>query len=151
MHRVAVAAEKEYYTRTETRRRDAFSQTDESVAMATIYIAQRLQVKATVTLTQSGNTAHWLAQTDNMALIYALSPDRVARRKLTLYRGVFPFPIHHEGKNRDEILQEMEDVLLKEGVVENGDRVILTFGEPIGNAGGTNSLKIVRIGQTKKQ
>lgn len=151
VHRVAVAAEKEYFTRTETRRRDAFSQSDESIAMATIYIAQRLKVKAIVTLTQSGNTAHWLAQTDNMALIYALSPDRVARRKLTLYRGVFPFPIHHEGKNRDEILQEMEDVLLKEGVVENGDRVILTFGEPIGNAGGTNSLKIVRIGQTKKQ
>lgn len=148
VHRVAVAAEKEYFTRADARvRQDAFNKSDESIAMATIYIAQRLEVRAIATLTQSGNTAHWLAQTDNMVLIYALSPDRVARRKLTLYRGVFPFPINQEGKNRDEILQEMQDILLKEAVVENGDRVILTFGEPIGHPGGTNTMKIVTIGK----
>lgn len=148
VHRVAVAAEKEYFTREDARLgRDTFNQSDESVAMATIYIAKRLKVKAIATLTQSGNTAHWLAQTDNMVLIYALSPDRVARRKLTLYRGVFPFPINQEGKGRDEILQEMQDILFRESVVANGDRVILTFGEPIGNPGGTNTMKIVTIGQ----
>lgn len=148
VHRVAVAAEKEYFTRFDSRaRRDAFNKSDESIAMATIYITQRLAVKAIATLTQSGNTAHWLAQKDNMALIYALSPVRTARRKLTLYRGVFPFPINQEGKDRDEVLHEMEDILIKEGVVETGDRVILTFGEPIGNPGGTNTMKIITIGQ----
>lgn len=84
-----------------------------------------------------------------MALIYALSPDRVARRKLTLYRSVYPFPIDQEGKNRDEILHEMEEVLLKEKVVEHGDTVIFTFGEPIGHPGGTNTMKILQIGQNK--
>lgn len=148
VHRVAVAAEKEYFTRADARvRRDTFNQSDESIAMATIYIAQRLEVKAIATLTQSGNTAHWLAQTDNMVLIYALSPDQVARRKLTLYRGVFPFPIDQGGKDRDEILREMQDILLAEEVVNNGDRVILTFGEPIGHPGGTNTMKVVTIGQ----
>jgi pyruvate kinase len=150
VHRVAVAAEKEYFTRFDSRlSRNAFSQSDESIAMATIYIAQRLKIKAIATLTQSGNTAHWLAQKDNMALIYALSPDRVARRKLTLYRSVYPFPINQEGKNRDEILHEMEEVLLKEKVVEYGDTVIFTFGEPIGHPGGTNTMKIAQIGQNK--
>ncbi|QVL46085.1 MAG: pyruvate kinase [Methylophilaceae bacterium] len=150
VHRVAVAAEKEYFTRFDSRvSRNEFSQSDESIAMATIYIAQRLKIKAIATLTQSGNTAHWLAQKDNMALIYALSPDRVARRKLTLYRSVYPFPIDQEGKNRDEILHEMEEVLLKEKVVEHGDTVIFTFGEPIGHPGGTNTMKILQIGQNK--
>ena len=148
VHRVAVAAEKEYFTRFDSRvSRSEFNKSDESIAMATIYIAQRLKVRAIATLTQSGNTAHWLAQKDNMALIYALSPNRVARRKLTLYRSVFPYPIDQDGKDRDEILREMQDILLKEAVVENGDRVILTFGEPIGNPGGTNTMKIVTIGQ----
>ncbi len=148
VHRVAVAAEKEYFTRFDSGvSRSEFNKSDESIAMATIYIAQRLKVRAIATLTQSGNTAHWLAQKDNMALIYALSPNRVARRKLTLYRSVFPYPIDQEGKGRDEILREMQDILLKEAVVENGDRVILTFGEPIGNPGGTNTMKIVTIGQ----
>lgn len=127
--------------------RSEFNKSDVSIAMATIYIAQRLKVRAIATLTQSGNTAHWLAQKENMALIYALSPNRVARRKLTLYRSVFPYPIDQEGKDRDEILREMQDILLKEAVVKNGDRVILTFGEPIGNPGGTNTTKIVTIGQ----
>jgi pyruvate kinase len=66
---------------------------------------------------------------------------------LTLYRSVFPYPIDQEGKDRDEILREMQDILLKEAVVKNSDRVILTFGEPIGNPGGTNTTKIVTIGQ----
>ncbi len=147
VHRVAVAAEKEYFTRFDARvRHNEFNKSDESIAMATIYIAQRLAVKAIATLTQSGNTAHWLAQKDNMTLIYALSPDRTARRKLTLYRSVFPFPINQEGKNRDEILHEMEEILIREDVVEQGDRVILTFGEPIGHPGGTNTMKIITIG-----
>lgn len=148
VHRVAVAAEKEYFTRFDSRvNRSEFNKSDVSIAMATIYIAQRLKVRAIATLTQSGNTAHWLAQKENMALIYALSPNRVARRKLTLYRSVFPYPIDQEGKDRDEILREMQDILLKEAVVKNSDRVILTFGEPIGNPGGTNTMKIVTIGQ----
>jgi pyruvate kinase len=151
VNRVALASEKEYFKRFDSRvRRDAFTKTDESIAMATIYIAQRLKVKAIATLTQSGNTANWLAQADNMVPIYALSPDRVARRKLTLYRGVFPFPIEHEGRDKDEILREMEDVLLKEKVVENGDMVILTFGEPIGHPGATNTMKIVKVGEHRK-
>jgi pyruvate kinase len=151
VHRVALAAEKEYFKRFDARvRRDAFSKTDESIAMATIYIAQRLKVKAIATLTQSGNTANWLAQADNMVLIYALSPNRVARRKLTLFRGVYPFPIDQDGKNRDEILHEMEQVLLKEQVVSKGDMVIFTFGEPIGHPGGTNTMKIIKIGENRK-
>lgn len=151
VNRVALASEKEYFKRFDARvRRDTFIKTDESIAMATIYIAQRLKVKAIATLTQSGNTANWLAQADNMVPIYALSPDRVARRKLTLYRGVFPFPIEQEGRDKDEILREMEDVLLKEKVVKNGDMVILTFGEPIGHPGATNTMKIVKVGEHRK-
>lgn len=151
VNRVALASEKEYFERFDARvRRDAFAKTDESIAMATIYIAQRMKVKAIATLTQSGNTANWLAQADNLVPIYALSPDKVARRKLTLYRGVFPFPIEQEGRDKDEILREMEDVLLKERVVENGDMVILTFGEPIGHPGATNTMKIVKVGEHRK-
>ena len=81
--------------------------------------------------------------------IYALSPDKGARRKLTLHRGVYPYPIEQENKNRDEILREMEQVLLQEKVVNAGDLVLLTFGEPIGSPGGTNTLKIIKIGENR--
>jgi pyruvate kinase len=40
----------------------------------------------------------------------------------------------------------MEQVLLQQKMVSPGDTVLLTFGEPIGSPGGTNTLKIVKIG-----
>ena len=66
-----------------------------------------------------------------------------------MHRGVYPYPIEQENKDRDEILQEMEQVLLQQRVVNVGDLVLLTFGEPIGSLGGTNTLKIVKIGAKK--
>jgi pyruvate kinase len=36
--------------------------------------------------------------------------------------------------------------LIKEGVVEKGDFIVITAGEPMGNSGGTNTMKIVRVG-----
>jgi pyruvate kinase len=46
-------------------------------------------------------------------------------------------------------LREMEQVLLQQKAVELGDVVLLTFGEPFGSSGGTNTLKIVKIGENK--
>ena len=91
----------------------------------------------------------WLSRADAEVPIYALSPDKFARRKLTLHRGVYPFPIEQGSKKRDEVLNEMEQVLLKERAVSTGDLVLFTFGEPIGAPGGTNTLKIVKIGEQK--
>ena len=114
-----------------------------------IWKSYNLKVTAIAALTQSGNAAQWLSRADAEVPIYALSPDKFARRKLTLHRGVYPFPIEQEGKNKEEILQEMEQVLLKQSVVNAGDLVLLTFGEPIGHPGGTNTLKIIKIGENR--
>ena len=150
VHRVVMEAEKEYYSQYHAQKLDqVFVKTDEAVAAAAIYTAQHLKVKAIAALTQSGNAAQWLSRADAEVPIYALSPDKFARRKLTLHRGVYPYPIEQENKDRDEILQEMEQVLLQQRVVNVGDLVLLTFGEPIGSLGGTNTLKIVKIGAKK--
>lgn len=149
VHRVALEAEKEYFSQHHARKLDRVFKTDEAVAAAAIYTAQHLKVKAIAALTQSGNAAQWLSRADAEVPIYALSPDKFARRKLTLHRGVYPFPIEQANKDRDEILREMEQVLLKQRVVGDGDLVLLTFGEPIGHPGGTNTLKIIKIGENR--
>ncbi len=140
VHRVVMEAEKEYI------KLEHAEKTDETIAAAAIYTAKHFKVKAIAALTQSGNAARWLSRADAEVPIYALSPDKLARRKLTLHRGVYPFPIAQGNKNKDEILQEMEQVLLQQKMVSPGDTVLLTFGEPIGSPGGTNTLKIVNIG-----
>ena len=150
VHRIALEAEKEYFIQDHVQKlAQSFVKTDEAVAAAVIYTSEHLNIKAIAALTQSGNAAQWLSRAGSEVPIYALSPDKLARRKLTLHRGVYPYPIQQEGKNKDEILYEMEQVLLQQNVVQKGDLVILTFGEPIGSPGGTNTMKIVMIGENR--
>ena len=150
MHRVCLEAEKECENLHSTARHVGVLQhTDEAIAAAAIFTAQHLKVVVIAALTQSGNAAQWLSRANSSVPIYALSPDKVARRKLTLHRNVFPYPIEQAGKGRDEILIEMEQVLISTGAVQAGDAVLLTFGEPIGSPGGTNTLKIVTIGENR--
>lgn len=152
VHRVALEAEKEYFSYHHAEKLDqVFVKTDEALAAAAIYTAHHLKVKAIAALTQSGNAAQWLSRADAEVPIYALSPDKYARRKLTLHRGVYPYPIEQASKNRDGILMEMERVLLRQRVVSIGDLVLITFGEPIGHPGGTNTLKIIKIGDHSKE
>jgi pyruvate kinase len=149
VHRVVMEAEKEYINQSHAQKTDqVYLKTDETIAAAAIYTAKHFKVKAIAALTQSGNAAQWLSRADAEVPIYALSPDKYARRKLTLHRGVYPFPIEQGNKNRDEVLHEMEQVLLQQKMVNLGDLVLLTFGEPIGSPGGTNTLKIVKIGES---
>jgi pyruvate kinase len=45
------------------------------------------------------------------------------------------------------VLRDAECVLIENGAAQPGDLILLTIGEPIGKSGGTNTLKIVRIGE----
>ena len=45
------------------------------------------------------------------------------------------------------MLRRAEEVLINEGMVRKGDLIVVTWGSPMGQAGGTNALKIVRVGE----
>jgi pyruvate kinase len=62
-------------------------------------------------------------------------------------RDVRPFALAYEGHDRERLMIEAEKALLINKVVELGDLVVLTMGEPIGQSGGTNTMKILRIGE----
>ncbi len=82
--------------------------------------------------------------------IYAMSSVIETRRRVTLFRGVHP--VKFKGaRNPEKALQMAEDELLKRGVVQHGDLIVLTIGEPFGRAGGTNTMKIVKVGEHRKK
>jgi len=58
--------------------------------------------------------------------------------------------VKYVGNDREELLGEAEKVLVQNGVVNEGDLIVLTIGEPIGKAGGTNTMKIVRVGEHRR-
>jgi len=124
-----------------------FSRIDQSIAMAAIWTAHHLKVKAIAALTQSGSTALWMSRMNSGVPIYALTPDAESVGRMVLYRGVCPLPMKQQHTDRELLLAEAEKLLIERGVVEKGDLIALTIGEPIGTTGGTNTLKIVRVGE----
>ncbi|KYC28933.1 pyruvate kinase II [Sterolibacterium denitrificans] len=124
-----------------------FTRIDQSIAMAALFAAHHLKVKAIAALTESGSTALWMSRLNSGVPIYAMTPDIRTRYKVSIFRGVSPLLIRYISHDRDELLREAEDELIRAGVVEPGDLIVLTIGEPIGQAGGTNTLKIIKVGE----
>jgi len=122
-----------------------FTRIDQSVAMAALFTANHLRVKAIAALTQSGSTALWMSRHNAGCPIFALTPEVSAQRRMALYRNVRPLYLE-QSNDREGVLRAAEDLLLAKGQVQMGDMIVLTNGEPMGKSGGTNALKIVRVG-----
>ena len=150
MDRVCRVAEVQEEAIQSRHRRDvAFKRIDEAIAMAVMYSANHLPVKAIAALTESGSTALWMSRISSAVPIYALTPHPETRRKVTLYRGVHPISFTVHGDDPATVLREAADELRRCGAAREDDLVILTIGEPLSKPGGTNSMKIIRIGELK--
>jgi pyruvate kinase len=128
-----------------------FTRVDQSIAMAALFTAFHLKVKAIAALTESGSTALWMSRLNCGVPIYALTSQTATRYRVALFRDTYPLVVKFVGHDREELLREAESVLLANGVVKEGDLIVLTIGEPIGKAGGTNTMKIVRVGEHRKR
>ncbi|HUU72863.1 MAG TPA: pyruvate kinase [Burkholderiales bacterium] len=151
MSRICVEAEKTDDVTLDTHFLDrVFTRVDQSIAMAALFTAYHLKVKAIAALTQSGSTALWISRHNLGVPIYALTTEITTRYRLSLYRDVFPLMIDYRGHELDVMLKEAEDKMVNAGVVTPGDLIIVTFGEPIGSSGGTNTMKIVKVGEDRR-
>jgi pyruvate kinase len=124
-----------------------FDRSDEAIASAVMFTAKHLPVRAIAALTESGSTALWMSRINTTVPIYALTPHVETRRKVTLYRGVHPVSFALTSNDPAVVMKEAVDELRRRGAVRDGDYVILTIGEPLAKPGGTNTMKIVRVGE----
>jgi pyruvate kinase len=151
MARICVEAEKSQAVTLEREFLDrVFGRVDQSIAMAALFTAYHLKVKAIASLTESGSTALWMSRLNCGVPIYALTAQTVTRYRCTLFRDVYPLMVKYVGHDREELLAEAEAVLVANGVVKPGDLIVLTIGEPIGKSGGTNTMKIVKVGEHRR-
>jgi pyruvate kinase len=148
MSRVCVEAEKQMEIHLDRDFMDqVFTRIDQSIAMAALFTAYHLKVKAIGALTQSGSTALWMSRMNSGVPIYGLTPVVETRRKMALFSGVHPIRFNPPSHDREETLRAAEDELLRRGAVREGDLIVLTIGEAVGLAGHTNTLKVVRVGE----
>ena len=124
-----------------------FGRVDEAIAMATMYTANHLEVDAIAALTESGATVLWMSRISSGIPIYAMTRHEQTRRKVTLYRGVYPTTIEFEQVGQYNISSKVAKLLEEKGVVKKDDRIIITRGDFLGDeGGGTNAMKVVTIG-----
>ena len=123
-----------------------FGRIDESIAMAAMYTANHLNVKAIGALTETGSTALWMSRISSGIPIYAVTTNPDAQARVTLYRGVYPVPFDQRLESSYDANKAVVQKLVEQEKVEEGDMVIITKGDMFGVASGTNSMKIVRVG-----
>jgi pyruvate kinase len=148
MDRICREAEKQHDVRVSDHRINTkFERVDEGIAMAAMYTANHLDVKAIAALTESGATALWMSRISSDRPIYALTSHVETRRKVTLFRGVYPISFKPDSTSHPKINRDAIDELVRRGAVRNGDLVIITKGDFMGVGGGANAMKVVKVGE----
>lgn len=148
MAQVIEGAEKYQLTHSRTRHRTEgqFKGTEEAIAMAVMYAANHLKVRAIVALTESGATPLWMSRIRSDIPIYAFTRHEPTRRRVTIYRGVYPVIFDVTSSTSTGALYgALFSRLLELDLVKRKDLVILTKGELSGVQGGTNSMQILQV------
>ena len=148
MARVCLGAEKHPTSQNSSHRLGRnFERCDESIALAAMYTANHFPgVKAIICLTESGYTPMIMSRIRSSVPIYAFSPHRATQARVALFRGVQTVPFDPAALPAEKVSQAAVDELLKRGVVQQGDWVILTKGDSYHTIGGTNTMKILHVG-----
>ncbi|MCC7413884.1 MAG: pyruvate kinase [Gammaproteobacteria bacterium] len=123
-----------------------FERIDQAIAMATMYAANRIGAKAIAALTETGATCMWMSRMNTGIPIFAFTGHVRTQRLVTLYRGVYPIAFDMTRTSPQEVNRDLVRGLLERQAVHEGDTVIISKGDVFGRTGGTNAMKIVRIG-----
>jgi pyruvate kinase len=126
-----------------------FETIDEAIAIASMRIAKKMNIKAIIALTETGSTAIMMSRLRYNFPIYAFTKSKYTQRRVSLCRGVIPYPYIPTQGNAYELFLEISKRMLHTGEVKIGDMVVLTNGTITGISGQTNTLRIMKITERK--
>ena len=148
MARVIEGAEKHPLAQRSKHRLDeTFQRIDESLALSAMYVANHLQgVKAVICMTETGFTPLLMSRITSSLPIYAMAEKLGTCEITALYKGVVPVAFDTSQLDPSEVNHLAVEKLREYGAVTHGDLVLITKGDFVNVHGGTNTLKIVRVG-----
>lgn len=146
MNRICLGAERHFEAEGDiTHLNVRFERIDQAIASAAMFMATNVSVKAIIALTESGSTAQWLSRVQSSVPIYAFSSNNASRRKMAMFRDVFPVKQESESADADEVISAALQILMAHGAVSENDRIIVTMGDTMNKSGGTNSLRFIKL------
>ncbi|WP_328496960.1 pyruvate kinase [Streptomyces sp. NBC_00414] len=117
-----------------------------AVARAAAEMGDFLGAKFLVAFTQSGDTVRRLSRYRSPIPLLAFTPDRATRSQLNLTWGVETLLGPHVDST-DAMVDQVDELLLKHGLCQKGDIVVITAGSPPGVSGSTNLVRVHHIGE----
>ncbi len=118
----------------------------DAISYATCHTAQELGAAAIITATQSGHTARMVSKYRPQAPIIAVTPNRRVASGLKLVWGVHPV-LCPPTQTTDEMFGAAIQASVGEGLIREGDLVVITAGVPVGVSGTTNLLRVETVGE----
>jgi len=109
-------------------------------------IGERLDAKALVAFTQSGDTVRRLARLHTPLPLLAFTDQQEVRSQLALTWGTETFIVPHM-QSTDGMIRQVDKSLLELGRYKRGDLVVIVAGAPPGTVGSTNLIHVHRIGE----
>lgn len=122
-----------------------FNRIDEAIAMATMYTANHLDIAAIITLTESGMTPLWMSRIRTAIPIYALSRYPKTLGKMSLFLDVFPIAFDVTKYTDVTLNHAAIKTVYDLGLIKEENLVLLTKGDHLGQKGGSNTLKILKV------
>lgn len=147
MARVCLGAERERLAQESGHRiHEGFTRRDETIALSAMYAANHMQgVVAIACMTASGYTPLIASRIRSGLPIVGLAHNPIAQRRMALYRGVVSLPFDTSEMSATELNDQAMALLVKQGIAQPGDHVILTRGDHMNAHGGTNTMKIMTV------
>lgn len=149
MVRICLGAERQpSMHQSKHRMHESMERVDEAVALSAMYAANHLDgVTAVICMTESGSTPLLMSRIKSSLPIFAFSRHHSTQHRVALYRGVQTVPFDSATIPNEQTNALAVAELVNRGVVQDGDLVVLTKGDYANAQGGTNAMKVVRVGQ----
>ena len=110
-------------------------------------VAREMPIKAIASFTRSGNTSLYMSRHLGDVPIYAVTSEDSTLGRVTLFRNVTPLrmDIDYGPTDAPKATLDIQARMLDEGITNEGELIIMTFGTPMGESGGTNAMKIISV------
>ena len=117
----------------------------QAIAASASLSAQKLDAKVIVCLTSSGKTANIISGFRPKARIVAVTDQWETLNRLELIWGLQTLPIRPYS-NLEQVREQVEKILIQYGLAKTGDKVVMTYGQPIYDGTKTNTTYIFTLG-----
>ncbi|GLI28830.1 pyruvate kinase [Agromyces rhizosphaerae] len=117
-----------------------------AITVAAVDVANFVEAKFLCVFTESGESVRRMSRIRSGIPILAFTPDPAIRRRMALYWGVQSFVVERV-THTDQMVAQVDEVLSREGLAVEGEKVVIISGSPPGIPGTTNDIRVHNVGE----